>query len=200
MASNNLNVIASLRRPTRVGSSKWLERWSNPKEIRLTMRTSSHTLETHERTINTTSARPRSRKELKLTEKPAGGNPKRCLRVGARRWNRLDVPRRADAVSQGVCAGKSAGRKQRHRKADVCGDTLAGTGRKNQSWRPSLTMNTCPKCGHKWHDEKRASGGKARWRGMSKKQRSQAASDAAKARWAKRSNACVSHPGTDAHK
>jgi len=54
-------------------------------------------------------------------------------------------------------------------------------------------MNKCPKCGHTWPDTKRASGGKARWRGLSKKQRSQAASDAAKARWAKHPNAEVSH-------
>ena len=50
-------------------------------------------------------------------------------------------------------------------------------------------MNTCPKCGHQWPDDKRAKGGKARWRGMSKSQRKQAASDAAKARWARRQNA-----------
>jgi hypothetical protein len=59
-------------------------------------------------------------------------------------------------------------------------------------------MNTCPKCGHKWHDEKRASGGKARWRGMNKAQRKKAASDAAKARWAKRPNAEVSGGALDA--
>ena len=45
-------------------------------------------------------------------------------------------------------------------------------------------MNTCPKCGHSWPDDKRAKGGKARWRGTTKVQRKQAASDAAKARWA----------------
>jgi hypothetical protein len=50
-------------------------------------------------------------------------------------------------------------------------------------------MNKCPKCGHTWLDAKRASGGKARWRGMSKAQRKQAASAAAKARWAKSANA-----------
>lgn len=49
-------------------------------------------------------------------------------------------------------------------------------------------MNTCPKCGHQWPDEKRAKGGKARWRGMSKSQRKQSASEAAKARWARRQN------------
>jgi hypothetical protein len=49
-------------------------------------------------------------------------------------------------------------------------------------------MNTCPKCGHQWPDDKRAKGGKARWRGMSKAQRKQAASEAAKARWARRQN------------
>ena len=49
-------------------------------------------------------------------------------------------------------------------------------------------MNKCPKCGHEWPDSKRASGGKARWRGMSKAQRKQAASNAAKARWANRPN------------
>lgn len=46
-------------------------------------------------------------------------------------------------------------------------------------------MNKCPKCGHEWPDDKRASGGKARWQGMSKAERAKAASDAAKARWAK---------------
>lgn len=50
-------------------------------------------------------------------------------------------------------------------------------------------MNTCPKCGHCWPDEKRASGGKARWRGTTKAQRKRAASAAAKARWAKSANA-----------
>jgi hypothetical protein len=49
-------------------------------------------------------------------------------------------------------------------------------------------VNKCPKCGHEWPDNKRASGGKARWRGLTKKQRSQAASDAAKARWARTPN------------
>jgi hypothetical protein len=49
-------------------------------------------------------------------------------------------------------------------------------------------MNKCPKCGHTWPDAKRASGGKARWHGMTKAQRRKAASDAAKARWANRSN------------
>ncbi len=49
-------------------------------------------------------------------------------------------------------------------------------------------MNKCPKCGHEWRDQKRASGGKARWRGLTKKQRSKAASEAAKARWARTPN------------
>lgn len=49
-------------------------------------------------------------------------------------------------------------------------------------------MNTCPKCGHKFKAENQAKGGKARWRGMTKKARSAAASDAAKARWAKSGN------------
>lgn len=50
-------------------------------------------------------------------------------------------------------------------------------------------MNKCPKCGHTWRDSKRASGGKARWKGMTKAQKREAASKAAKARWANRSNA-----------
>lgn len=49
-------------------------------------------------------------------------------------------------------------------------------------------MNKCPKCGHEWPDDKRASGGKARWRGMTKAQRKRAASEAAKARWGKAHN------------
>ena len=36
-------------------------------------------------------------------------------------------------------------------------------------------MNKCPKCGHTWPDEKRAMGGKARWTGLTKLQRSAAA-------------------------
>jgi len=49
-------------------------------------------------------------------------------------------------------------------------------------------MNKCPECSHEWPDDKRAKGGKARWRGMSKAQRRRAASDAAKARWARTPN------------
>ena len=47
----------------------------------------------------------------------------------------------------------------------------------------------CPKCGHSFKAENQAKGGKARWRGMSKAQRKRAASDAAKARWARTPNA-----------
>ena len=36
--------------------------------------------------------------------------------------------------------------------------------------------------------DNQAKGGKARWRGLTKKQRSQAASEAAKARWARTPN------------
>ena len=43
----------------------------------------------------------------------------------------------------------------------------------------------CPKCGHTFKATNQIKGGKARWSGMSKAQRKQAASDAAKARWAK---------------
>ena len=46
----------------------------------------------------------------------------------------------------------------------------------------------CPKCAHNFKAVNQAKGGKARWKGMSKKQRKQAASDAAKARWAKSPN------------
>ena len=47
-------------------------------------------------------------------------------------------------------------------------------------------MNKCPKCGHTWLDEKRALGGKARWTGLTKLQRSAAARKAAQVRWAKK--------------
>lgn len=46
----------------------------------------------------------------------------------------------------------------------------------------------CPKCGHTFKAENQAKGGKARWRGMSKAERKRAASDAAKARWARTPN------------
>ena len=46
----------------------------------------------------------------------------------------------------------------------------------------------CPKCGHVFKAENQAKGGKARWRGMTKGQRRKAASEAAKARWARRQN------------
>jgi hypothetical protein len=46
-------------------------------------------------------------------------------------------------------------------------------------------MNRCPQCGHEWPDDKRAKGGKARWKGTTKKQRSEQAKKAAEARWAK---------------
>jgi len=51
----------------------------------------------------------------------------------------------------------------------------------------------CPKCGHTFKATNQVKGGKARWSGMSKDQRKQAASDAAKARWAKSPNVEVSH-------
>lgn len=47
----------------------------------------------------------------------------------------------------------------------------------------------CPKCGHTFKSENQVKGGKSRWAGMAKAQRKRAASEAAKARWAKRPNA-----------
>lgn len=44
-------------------------------------------------------------------------------------------------------------------------------------------MNECPKCGHVWPDEKRASGGFARWKNINKKQRSKTMQKIAKMRW-----------------
>lgn len=44
-------------------------------------------------------------------------------------------------------------------------------------------MHTCPNCGHTWEDQARASGGKARWKGTTKRERSAAASAAVAARW-----------------
>ena len=46
----------------------------------------------------------------------------------------------------------------------------------------------CPKCHHVFKAVQFIKGGKARWLGMTKTQRKQAASDAAKARWAKTPN------------
>ena len=46
----------------------------------------------------------------------------------------------------------------------------------------------CPKCGHTFKATNQINGGKARWSGMSKTQRKQAASEAAKARWEKSPN------------
>lgn len=46
-------------------------------------------------------------------------------------------------------------------------------------------MNKCPKCGHEWPDEKRASGGKARWAGVDPAERKSVAKMAANARWFK---------------
>lgn len=45
--------------------------------------------------------------------------------------------------------------------------------------------HTCPKCGHQFAvpADAQHKGGKARWRGMSAKERSKAASEAARARW-----------------
>lgn len=53
----------------------------------------------------------------------------------------------------------------------------------------------CPECGHSFKADNQAKGGKARWRGLTKKQRSQAASKAAKARWARTPNGEVSEGG-----
>jgi hypothetical protein len=39
--------------------------------------------------------------------------------------------------------------------------------------RKSITMNKCPKCGHEWPAKNQAKGGKNRWKGMTKKQRSE---------------------------
>jgi len=45
-------------------------------------------------------------------------------------------------------------------------------------------MLKCPKCGHAFKAENQVKGGKARWRGMNKSKRTQAARAAAIARWA----------------
>lgn len=52
----------------------------------------------------------------------------------------------------------------------------------------------CPKCGHTFKAVNQVKGGKTRWAGMSKAQRKQAASEAAKARWAKRPNDALCQP------
>jgi len=49
-------------------------------------------------------------------------------------------------------------------------------------------MTKCPKCGHTFKAKNQVKGGKSRWAGMSKSERKQAASAAAKARWARTHN------------
>lgn len=51
----------------------------------------------------------------------------------------------------------------------------------------------CPKCGHTFKATNQVKGGKARWAGISKAHRKQAASDAAKARWAKYAKKTYEH-------
>lgn len=48
--------------------------------------------------------------------------------------------------------------------------------------------HTCPNCGHEWiaPAPQQAKAGKSRWKGVSKKKRSEAAKKAAEARWAKK--------------
>jgi hypothetical protein len=56
-------------------------------------------------------------------------------------------------------------------------------------------MKTCPHCGGELPPDKgRTKGGKARWKGTTKKTRSAAASKAAKARWAKSENNALTKP------
>ena len=64
----------------------------------------------------------------------------------------------------------------------------AATWRTLGNTKPTTFMNKCPKCGHEWADKGRTKGGKARWKGTTKKTRSAAASKAAKARWQKSEN------------
>lgn len=45
---------------------------------------------------------------------------------------------------------------------------------------------TCSNCGHVQESDMQRNGGKARWKGVSKAERSEILSLAAKARWAKR--------------
>jgi len=52
--------------------------------------------------------------------------------------------------------------------------------------RKEPQMNKCPKCGHVFKAKNQIKGGKARWSGMSKADRKQAASAAAHARWSKK--------------
>lgn len=46
-------------------------------------------------------------------------------------------------------------------------------------------MNKCPECGHEWPEDHQIKAGQARWSGVSKAERSEAAKKAAAARWAK---------------
>ena len=125
----------------------------------LTMRTSTHIVSAYEK--------PKINRHLpSVTIWP---------HVSVRRWHYVEPPRGC-CRALGNAVPRSSGREL------DCKHTGTRTGRNRHP------MNKCPKCGHTWPDTKRASGGKARWRGLTKKQRSQAASAAAKARWARTPN------------
>lgn len=107
---------------------------------------------------------------------PAVGNPPRCQRLlleggNARRWN---LRLREDGAGTG-----NQNSLLRHIRA-------------TRGHRGGGAAVKCPKCGHTFKAANQVKGGKTRWAGMNKAQRKQAASDAAKARWAKRPNAEVS--------
>lgn len=67
----------------------------------------------------------------------------------------------------------------------------------NQRLEPEKLKMKCPKCGHEWPNKNQSKGGKARWKGTTKKQRSKAASDAAKARWIRLQNTEISRREAD---
>ncbi len=145
-----------------VGSTAWLGVRSNKNRC-LTMRTSTHKVSTYERHHSSSRSQTRRNHNPVLRQATVG----------------TQTRGRASADTQ---AGKL------HMPPGGLLDGPMGKQEERQTQQNPQPMNKCPKCGHTWPDTKRASGGKARWRGLTKKQRSQAASDAAKARWARTPN------------
>lgn len=134
---------------------------------RLTMRTSSHTVSAYENTATNDTRRG-------TTERPMADEGERPQR------ERQDLHR----LRLRICAAHPWKR-----------DLSEVSARSKSEGRQAV--NKCPKCGHEWHDDKRAKGGKARWRGMTKTQRKRAASDAAKARWARTPNDRTERPAKE---
>ena len=175
-------------------SMQWLGVRSNENRC-LTMRASSHKVLAYE-TTNTI---------LRLLR------PRRLLRSHLRRVENLKTPRTGRCQSAANAARPSGARSavsvanRRRRTARNCGLSCSDLDASRKCLRaPKDGIGTresearvkCPKCGHVFKATNQIKGGKARWSGMSKAERKQAASAAAKARWARTPNDRTETPPT----